>query len=413
MRSPIVSILFAISCVLLVTAAEAAPVANLPLTCSSADAIGQPQDNCSGDWAYQLPNTDQLIVLKGPSSAPVWSRASSLTNSDTVNVCTLPVEPGTYSNCRDAAGVRRYAFVPKSQVFPDSSISGARILDLSRTPVEIREPGVYVINRNWVTGTPGGAILISADDVTVDLQGFELHGGNGDAIVSNGRNALIRNGRVRANLSGIISNGPFAVLENLHVHATGGGAVWLLGAGSLLRNSTVIGTEDSGPVIAAEDTVVRENRISGGQFGPALSGLSRTLIVNNEILACGIRSACVVFEGDNNIFSRNKIVNDRSSVNNGVEIEGNLNDAQDNVVIHCGAGASGARTNVAMIVSGYGNTVRGNLMPRCFDAVGWNTGIAFNPDGNFYGDNIVWATLPFAVGATVQFDLGGNVGVTN
>ena len=68
----------------------------------------------------RLPNTDQLIVLKGPSSAPVWSRASSLTNSDTVNVCTLPVEPGTYSNCRDAAGVRRYAFVPKSQVFPSS-----------------------------------------------------------------------------------------------------------------------------------------------------------------------------------------------------------------------------------------------------------------------------------------------------
>ena len=38
-----------------------------------------------------------------------------------MNVCTLPVEPGTYSSCRDAAGVRRYAFVPKSQIFPDSS----------------------------------------------------------------------------------------------------------------------------------------------------------------------------------------------------------------------------------------------------------------------------------------------------
>ena len=112
---------FAIVCGFSVTVAHAAPVANLPLTCSSAGAIGQPQNNCDGDWAYQLPNTDQLIVVKGPSSAAVWSRASSLTNSDTVNVCTLPVEPGTYSNCRDAAGVRRYAFVPKSQVFPGSS----------------------------------------------------------------------------------------------------------------------------------------------------------------------------------------------------------------------------------------------------------------------------------------------------
>ena len=120
MRGLAESILSTISCALLVTAAEAASVANLPLTCSDASAIGQPQNNCNGDWAYRLPSTDQLIVVKGPSSAPVWSRASTLTNSDTVNVCTLPVEPGTYSSCRDAAGVRRLAFVPKSQVFPSS-----------------------------------------------------------------------------------------------------------------------------------------------------------------------------------------------------------------------------------------------------------------------------------------------------
>ena len=98
-------------------AAQSAPVPNLPLTCSSASAIGQPQNNCNGVWAYQLPNTDQLIVLMGPSSSPVWSRASSLTGSDTVNVCTLPVEPGTYSSCRDAAGVRRMAFVRKDSIW--------------------------------------------------------------------------------------------------------------------------------------------------------------------------------------------------------------------------------------------------------------------------------------------------------
>ena len=85
MRRPIVSMLFAISCGLLVTAAEAAPVANLPLTCSSADAIGQPQNNCGGDWSYQTP-TAELIVLKGPSATATWIRASNLTSSDTVAV---------------------------------------------------------------------------------------------------------------------------------------------------------------------------------------------------------------------------------------------------------------------------------------------------------------------------------------
>ena len=48
MRTLLVSVFFSGSCVLLVTAAEAQPVANLPLTCSTASAIGQPQNNCGG-----------------------------------------------------------------------------------------------------------------------------------------------------------------------------------------------------------------------------------------------------------------------------------------------------------------------------------------------------------------------------
>lgn len=116
MRGLAEAILFAISCVFF-GAAAGAPVANLPLTCASAGAIGQPQSACS-ELTYRLP-TPELIVLKGSSSDPVWSRASSLTKSDTLVVCTLAVEPGTYSSCRDSAGVRRMALLPKSHGFPD------------------------------------------------------------------------------------------------------------------------------------------------------------------------------------------------------------------------------------------------------------------------------------------------------
>ena len=133
------------------TAARAAPFANLPLTCSSASAIGQPQNNCTGDWVYLLPNTDELVVLKGPASAPTWARAANVASSETVAVCSLPVEPGGYSGCKDASGVRRIVYLPKIQVFLGSPSpplppppSGARTLDLSRTPVEITEQGVYV-----------------------------------------------------------------------------------------------------------------------------------------------------------------------------------------------------------------------------------------------------------------------------
>ena len=117
MRTPNVSILFAISCGVLVRAAEAAPVANLPLTCSDASAIGQPQNNCGGDWAYQSATSEQLIVL---TSNGTWARAVNLAGNDEVAVCALAVEPGTYSSCRDA-NVRLIFYVPKSQVFRASA----------------------------------------------------------------------------------------------------------------------------------------------------------------------------------------------------------------------------------------------------------------------------------------------------
>ena len=104
----------AIACGLFVPVAQAAPVANLPLTCPDAGAIGQ--TNCGG-LVYQSP-TPQLIVLKGPSSAATWARANSLTSSDTVAVCTLPVEPGTYSSCRDASGVRRLFLCQRTRFSP-------------------------------------------------------------------------------------------------------------------------------------------------------------------------------------------------------------------------------------------------------------------------------------------------------
>ena len=82
---------------------------------------------------YQIP-TNQLIVFSG--SSLLWSRASDLDGSDLVLVCTIPVEPGAYSSCRDAAGIRRTAFVPK-----DSVISGGRnSVIVSKTGGDYNDP---------------------------------------------------------------------------------------------------------------------------------------------------------------------------------------------------------------------------------------------------------------------------------
>jgi hypothetical protein len=99
-------------------AAHSAPVPNLVLTCSDANAVGQNQNACDGIWAYETP-TNALIVSAG--SLGIWRRFDELIGADTVLVCTLPVEPGYYSSCRDASGARRTAFVRKD------SIAGASV----------------------------------------------------------------------------------------------------------------------------------------------------------------------------------------------------------------------------------------------------------------------------------------------
>lgn len=96
--------------------ADAAPTPNLVLTCSDSSAVGRAQNECNGRWSYEL-LTNQLVVLTGSFSAHSWAIAATLTGAAPVAVCTLPVEPGQYSSCRDQAGVRRIAFILKERVF--------------------------------------------------------------------------------------------------------------------------------------------------------------------------------------------------------------------------------------------------------------------------------------------------------
>ena len=101
-------------------AAHSTPVPNLVLTCSDENAIGQEQNACDGIWAYQIP-ANALVVSSG--SFGVWVSARDLASSDTVLVCTIPVEPRQYSSCRDASGARRTAFVRKDSILVGGSVT--------------------------------------------------------------------------------------------------------------------------------------------------------------------------------------------------------------------------------------------------------------------------------------------------
>jgi parallel beta-helix repeat protein len=95
--------------------AAAVPTSNLLLTCSDPGAVGRTQNECNGTWSYQALAADR-IVLGGSTSASAWARADALPGSALVAVCTLAVEPGQYSSCRDSTGVRRIAFIRKDSV---------------------------------------------------------------------------------------------------------------------------------------------------------------------------------------------------------------------------------------------------------------------------------------------------------
>ena len=93
--------------------AQSAPRANLVLACPDENAIGQDFESCHG-YVYEIP-TNQLIVF---SPATLWSRASDLTASDSVIVCTIPVEPRRVFQLQGhAEGVRRTAYIAKAFVF--------------------------------------------------------------------------------------------------------------------------------------------------------------------------------------------------------------------------------------------------------------------------------------------------------
>lgn len=392
-----------------VTTAQA-PVANLPLTCPSAADIGQPQNNCS-NLTYQSPTSDQLIVL---SSNGTWARAASLAADNTLAVCALPVQPGTYSSCRDPAGVRRIVYVAKSQVFastpPPPPTAGARVLDLSRPPLEITEPGIYVFDRTWRSGLENQAmIVITANDVIVDLQGFELLVEN-FGIASRGERVTIRNGHIDVFGGNAISaSGAGTRIERIRGGIGLGGTVFILdGPGSTLTESVAtVGLNGTG-VRAGDDTIIRNNRIGGGR-GVALRASSRTTVVDNEIQCAGSPDPCIEVNGIDNIVSHNNVRVSVDRSGDGLVIRGNFNHVMDNVFITASC-VFPPRSASAITVQGQGNTIRDNLVPSCSGSAASATGIQFLQDGNFYGDNVVWATTPFNVGATVQTDLGGNRG---
>ena len=290
-----------------------------------------------------------------------------------------------------------------------SALSSAEITVLDFTKPDacvIDQPGRYTLDRTWdfdfsdfcfavSTEFEFIRILISADDVIFDLNGFGLFddpSGNLFLLNVTGARVTIRNGTIeggdvfdRQGLP-LVVTGPDVLIENItatyigawgshglvrdcHVTKDGVG----LGPGSTLENSHL----DCGLntcIIVGSDAMVRFNTISDSGATAGIEIRGDNVLVESNVLTRGGGPSIVVI-GNSNTIVRNTL-----QTNNAVTAE------------------------VAVRVEGTGNIIDSNIVQPTHAV-----GILFLMDGNYYGDNRVSATTPFDLVGTTQTDWGGNV----
>ncbi|HET7745919.1 MAG TPA: hypothetical protein VFM29_01380 [Vicinamibacteria bacterium] len=178
------------------------------------------------------------------------------------------------------------AILGTALLFAASGSARAEIVNctpVTSLPATISSPGIYCLTGNLSTSSASGiAISITANSVTLDLNGWKLGGlGGGTAtlmtgIYSTNVNITVRNGSVRGFRTGILLSGSGALVED--VLADGNTETGIrVGASGIARRNQVINT-GGGTLDANEDA-----------FGIVCSGQG-CLVENNvvsELVAMG------------------------------------------------------------------------------------------------------------------------------
>jgi len=280
----------------------------------------------------------------------------------------------------------------------------------------IDEPGNYILDRSWDLGDAQSGVVcttveIDTNELTLDLRGHELKGAPEIPTVSQCGSGLrtgqsyfpaIHGGSVIGNPDAVDCDNEFVRLDSLYVH------------GSIqAHHLTVVGSEISNGSISI--------------YGCDSDGCGPSYIANIRMLDCS-EGQCVSFWSGGparkypNVIHNNYFEGCVESHGDNAKIIGNvfyLNGEAQCPAIAAGSGdiigwntLEGSGTQGTGVRVGYASqhdvvrnaVIEGNIVR------GMAVGIEFmsDADGNFYGNNRVSATTPFA-GTNGQTDWGGNV----
>ncbi len=185
---------------------------------------------------------------------------------------------------------------------------------VNAVPIVITLPGVYCFTHSFVTSiTSGDAILIQANNVVIDLNGFRL-GGLGAGLGTNAigirsvnqQNITIKNGTIRGFKFGINLFCPAPctsqghIVEDIRADQNTYVGMQVLGTGNIVRNNQVVAT--GGTTALGPDS---------NTYGIVISGFGSSAINNDVIMvtAVGAGTSSGIWVGTSAI--ANLVVNNR------------------------------------------------------------------------------------------------------
>ena len=156
-------------------------------------------------------------------------------------------------------------------------------------PFAITASGSYRLTGNLSVPSGSDGIDVTADNVTIDLNGFAIvgsAGSGGNGIASSNSQVTVHNGSILGMGGNGIILGNNSTVDDVHVSANGGNGIEL-GGGGMVKHCTVTANQNDGILFQGSGDMAVENTVQsntkyGLQMTDTSSGFARNIFLFNN-----------------------------------------------------------------------------------------------------------------------------------